>query len=213
MNMRLEAHDLASTRAGRRLFDALAFVLLPGHALRVAGNNGDGKTTLLRILAGLAEPDEGSVFWNDAPLPAASEQLRRELVYVGHRDGLKDALSVEENLREWATLAGMRANSEAILLALQQTGLDQHAQRAVRTLSQGQRRRVALARLVLGASRRLWILDEPLNALDASGQERITTLLDQHLEHGGMLVYTSHHALGLRNTSHACLELRKEGVC
>ncbi|MBU3739669.1 MAG: heme ABC exporter ATP-binding protein CcmA, partial [Rhodoferax sp.] len=157
------------------------------------GRNGAGKTTLLRVLIGLLPADEGQVRW---PIAGAAVPLQPNLLYIGHATALKEDLSVLEALQFLARLQGLPADPAQLDAALGRLSLQGHAQRRVRTLSQGQRRRLALARLALDTSRRLWVLDEPLEALDEPGQLAVQALLQQHLSGGGSLLVTSHLPLG-----------------
>lgn len=192
----LEAHDLACRRGDRRLFSALAFSLQPGQLLRVAGANGSGKTSLLRLLAGLALPNAGEVCWQSRPVQRQREAYARALFYLGHLGGLKEDLSPLENLRTDAALAGSAVDDEALNQALGLWGLARQARLPVRVLSAGQRRRAALARLAL-VDAPLWILDEPFNALDSDAVAQLGRQLEQHIAAGGLAVVTSHQPLPL----------------
>ncbi|MEO8346317.1 MAG: cytochrome c biogenesis heme-transporting ATPase CcmA [Betaproteobacteria bacterium] len=192
----LEALDLAAQRGNLRLFSGLGFRVEPGSALVVTGANGTGKTTLLRILAGLCTPTEGRVRWQGEDVPAHAENLRENALYCGHLPALKDELTVEENLRASVELAGEAANSVAALEALTRVELGRQADLPARALSQGQRRRVGLARLAL-TRRSLWLLDEPTTALDTAGVTRLTQLLVTHLDRGGCAVVATHQLLDL----------------
>ncbi|MFN2644388.1 MAG: cytochrome c biogenesis heme-transporting ATPase CcmA [Burkholderiales bacterium] len=190
----LEASGLACERGGRRLFAGLAFTLARGASLRVAGPNGSGKTSLLRILCGLAAPSEGEVRWHGAPIRRLAEEYSRELVYIGHASALKDELTPRENLEIVCRLAGAPARGEALDRAL---GALAVPDLPTRKLSQGQRRRAALARLVACEALPLWLLDEPFAALDASAARQVEELMAQHLRSGGCLVYTTHQPSAL----------------
>ncbi len=192
----LEAHDLACRRGDRRLFSALALTLQPGQLLRVAGANGSGKTSLLRLLAGLALPNAGEVRWRALPIQRQREAYARALFYLGHLGGLKEDLSPLENLRADAGLAGTAVDDDGLNQALTQWGLARQARLPVRLLSAGQRRRAALARLAL-VDAPLWILDEPFNALDSDAVAHLGRQIEQHIAGGGMAVVTSHQALPL----------------
>lgn len=160
------------------------------------GTNGRGKTSLLRLLAGLSRPEHGGITWQGTPIRDA-EDFHRRLVYVGHSNALKDDLTALESLRFLALLHGRPAARPALLEALRQCGMGQRSDAPVRTLSQGQRRRVALARLWLESEASLWILDEPFDALDNQGVEMLNGLLAAHARRGGCVVLTSHLALTL----------------
>jgi heme exporter protein A len=194
----LQAIDLECSRGFRTLFSALSFEALGGELLHVAGANGSGKTSLLRILCGLLEPDSGEVRWKGTAARALGETYRRELVYVGHANGVKDDLTPSENLRVACTFCGISAAAAAIDAALDAFALGRYRDAPVKTLSQGQRRRVALARLALAADHALWLLDEPWNALDEAAAAYVQHLIDAHLTRGGVVVMTSHQRPGAR---------------
>jgi heme exporter protein A len=189
----LEATDLACERGGRILFEKLGVRVAPGTLVRVAGANGIGKTSLLRILCGLAQPSAGSVRWNGKPIASQQEDYWRHLVYVGHLNAIKDDLTVVENLRAQLALAGRSADDVAVMRALAAVGLGEaEARRMARALSQGQRRRAALARLPAGADAALWILDEPFSALDTDGVAGLSRLISEHLARGSSVIMTTH---------------------
>jgi heme exporter protein A len=192
----LEAQDLAARRGPVRLFAGLSFALEAGRALVVTGANGRGKTTLLRILAGLTEPESGRVRLDGRPAGPHAIGLRRAVAFVGHAPALKDEFSVRENLASLAALAGVRASPPALDCALARAGLASRARLPARLLSQGQRRRIHLARLLV-VPRRLWLLDEPLTALDADGIGLMRAMLESHLEAGGAAVAATHAPLDL----------------
>ena len=192
----LQAAELECERGGRTLFRALSFVVEPGQALRVAGANGSGKTSLLRILCGLAAPAAGEVRWRGSPIGRLREDYARELVYIGHGAAVKDELTAQENLLVACRLGGDAVPPGEAAKALQSFGLAGEA-KPVRRLSQGQRRRAALARLALCGARRLWLLDEPFAALDSSGVQTLQRLMAGHLSRGGAIVLTSHQDAGI----------------
>ncbi len=192
----LEVHDLAAQRGHARLFAGLSFEVGPGHALVVTGANGTGKTTLLRMLAGLSLPAAGEIRWDGRPVVPFDPALRASIAFAGHATALKDELTAEENLTALAELSGESVSSEAIRDALAAVALSARRSLPARVLSQGQRRRIGLARLSLLA-RPLWILDEPVTALDAAGAELLTTMVAAHLDRGGMAVAATHAPLGL----------------
>ncbi|MCA0249227.1 MAG: heme ABC exporter ATP-binding protein CcmA [Proteobacteria bacterium] len=190
----LEIDGLACRRGGRRVFDRLSFGLGDGELLALTGRNGSGKTTLLRALAGLVRPDAGTVRWRGADVAHDPEAWRGTLAWLGHLDGLKGDLSVVENLLVAQRLRGGSADGlDGALLAFDLGAL---AGRAVRTLSAGQRRRTALARIVLSAAP-LWLLDEPLNALDVPAQQAFRVALQRHLAAGGLAIAATHAELGV----------------
>jgi len=190
----LEARDLAATRGDRALFNNVAFALAPGALLRVTGANGRGKTTLLRALCGLLQPAAGEVRWKGESIRALREEYWAELLYIGHANALKDDLTPEENLTIASGIAGSLVAPERARAALARFGLAGREALPVRALSQGQRRRAALARLAVSDSRPLWILDEPFAALDAAGIEQVQSLAGEHLARGGLVVLTTHQA-------------------
>jgi heme exporter protein A len=192
----LEARDLQCERGGRRLFRELSFSVEGGALLRVAGPNGSGKTSLLRILCGLSAPASGEVRWKGEPIRRLGEEYSRSLVHIGHASGLKEELTPAENLEVTCVLAGVPA--AGVREALGRFGLPEGKQ--VRQLSQGQRRRAALARLALSAEVPLWLLDEPFAALDAAANALVEELIRAHAARGGAIVYTTHQAAGLRDT-------------
>jgi len=196
MSAGLELRDLACVRGRRRLFRDVNVTLPPGQLLRVTGANGAGKTSLLRMLIGLLAPAQGQVLWQGQPLPAAREAFHRQLIYLGHAAALKDDLSPLENLQVALRLGGVAADEPAALLALADAGLRGREHVPARTLSQGQRRRAALARLPLGQAL-LWVLDEPFNALDAVANAWLLGLIEAQLQRGGMVVLTSHQPVAL----------------
>lgn len=196
----LSANDIECVRGTRRLFAGVSFRLAAGECLLVQGPNGSGKTSLLRILCGLARPERGEVRWNSAPIAELAEEYRAEIAWCGHANALKDDLTPCENLIAAAALAGRPVGREQALSALEALGVGHLDALPVRSLSQGQKRRVALARLAL-QEQRLWILDEPLTSLDAKAGETIAGLLEAHLERGGIAVLASHQPIALRAPS------------
>jgi heme exporter protein A len=182
---------------GRRLFTGLDFEVAPGQALRVAGRNGSGKTSLLRLLTGVAQPLAGEVRWQGRPLSRQREAYQRRLIYIGHAAGLKDDLSAWENVQVNALLAGQPCTRVQAMEALARLGLRDRGHLPAGVLSQGQRRRVALARLALPrtggeASARVLVLDEPFVALDHDAVDDVSALLEAGLAQGDTLVYTTH---------------------
>ncbi len=188
----LDAKALACERGERRLFSDLSLALGPGGLARLLGPNGSGKTSLLRILAGLTRPAAGEVRWRGERIGELAEEYGRELAYIGHAPALKDELSVAENLAFAAQLAGSPASGAQLEAALEVVGMASRAALPARVLSQGQKRRASLARLALPGAPALWLLDEPFAALDEDGIGRVRGLAEAHLARGGMLVLTSH---------------------
>jgi len=189
----LTASGLACRRGDRLVFADVDFALAPGGLLRIAGPNGSGKTSLLRLVAGLAPAAAGRLEWQGAASETGGE-WRRQLRFLGHLDALKPVLTVRENLSAAAGIAGLR--NPAIAEAIKRLALDALADLPVRFLSAGQRRRVALARLVLGPAA-LWLLDEPTTNLDAAGVVAFLALVAEHRQRGGMALVATHDALAL----------------
>ena len=192
----LEAFDLTARRGDATLFSHLSLRVAAGQALLVTGPNGRGKTTLLRILAGLTRPFEGSLRWRGEAMMDGALALRQDVAYVGHAGALKDELTAEENLASLVALAGEAVDARAVRRALDAVALERQRALPARVLSQGQRRRIGLARLAL-SRRRLWILDEPATALDTAGLTLLATLLARHLADGGIVIAATHQALEL----------------
>jgi heme exporter protein A len=192
----LDVANLACRRGGRPVFDRLSFVLGAGELLALTGRNGSGKTTLLRALALLVRPEAGTIHWQGSDVQDDPETWRGRLAWLGHLDGLKGDLTVCENLLGAERLRGRPAADDRLDLALLAFDLNALAQRPVRTLSAGQRRRIALARVMLTRAP-LWLLDEPLNALDTPAQQAFRTVLQQHLVQGGLAIAATHTDLGV----------------
>ena len=202
----LAARGLACRRGGRLLFERLDVALQPGELVWLRGRNGRGKTSLMRVLAGLATPEHGEVLLDGTPI--VSNDLRsRRVVYVGHTNALKDDLSAAEALAFLLCLHGRADDRTSVDAALDAWGMLGQRDSFVRNLSQGQRRRVALARLAAEREATLWLLDEPFDALDSAGIERLNTLLAQHLQRGGAVLLTGHQAALAPSLHHRELDL------
>src|SRR6185503_12513418 len=181
----LEVSKLGCVRGDRRLFSDLDFSLPSGTFVQLTGPNGSGKTSLLRILCGLLEPAEGSISWQGANIRSLGEDYVAAVTYLGHRPGVKDELSALENLRISNALNGVEVSQEDALDALQRMGLAGRERLPARFLSEGQRRRVALARLLV-CKTRLWLLDEVMTSLDKGAVALVRSLIENHLNRGGI---------------------------
>ena len=193
----LAAHGLACRRGRRLLFSGLDLALPAGSITWLRGTNGSGKTSLMRILAGLSAPAEGEVRYQGKPLRQAGAAARRGVAYIGHTNALKDDLSLVESLAFLASLAGLDDADGRARRALDRLGLASRAGALVRTLSQGQRRRGALARLALDDAPGAWILDEPFDALDSASVSRLAELIEAQRQAGGAVLLTSHQDVPL----------------
>lgn len=192
----LEAIDLECQRGERRLFAGVGFRLAGGELLHVQGRNGAGKTSLLRIVLGLTPPAAGAIHWQGRPINELAEDYRAQLCYLGHHNAVKDELTALENLRINTWLADESLSEEQALDALAQVGLAGREDLPAKFLSQGQKRRVALARLV-HERRPLWVLDEPFVALDTAAVALVAGQLGSHLQRGGMVVLTTHQLVDI----------------
>ena len=187
----LEVSNLACSRGDHRLFSGLNFSLKPGQIMQLHGENGSGKTTLLRTLCGFMMPDQGEVRWHGENVRYLGEDYCSEILYLGHLNAIKDELSAVENLCISAGISGFVLDQNDAIVALRHMGLRGREMLPSKVLSQGQRRRVALARLMVSDAR-LWILDEPLTALDVRAVALIQGLIAGHLEQQGMVIFTTH---------------------
>jgi heme exporter protein A len=196
----LSVQNLACARGERLLFKEMNFSLGQAQLLLVQGGNGQGKTSLLRLLTGLARPEEGEVRWRGESIRRTAETYHGEMCYLGHANGVKDDLNPVENLRFADGLQGRAFDEGRAVATLQRLGLSRCLDLPCRVLSFGQRRRVALSALLL-AGATLWILDEPLTGLDVHAVALMEGLIRDHLEAGGMVVATTHQALNLDGVS------------
>ena len=199
----LEAINLTCARGGRTLFSSLSFTVAPGHALILRGDNGSGKTSLLRIIAGLLAPNEGELMWGGVAGPDAVGALQESIHLVGHLVALKLVLSVRDNISIWARLHG---SDDETAKALGAIGLAELADLPVRYLSEGQKRRTALARLI-AHKKPIWLLDEPLAGLDATSSARLIEAIGEHLRGGGIALVATHSALQLGAGSQSDLRI------
>jgi len=211
--MTLQAHALCCIRGERQLFASVDFKLIPGDAMRVAGTNGSGKTSLLRMLCGLSAPANGHISWHGLDIRTHREEFARDLLYLGHANGVKDDLIAWENVVINATLSGHPVSQDEAYRALDQLGLTHAADLPTQSLSQGQRKRVAMARLQFASNTPLWILDEPFTALDHSAVATLCATISAHLSRGGMVVYTTHQEISLGAGRAVTLNLTQEPVC
>ena len=194
----LRANALTCVRGERTLFTGLDLEVSAGEWLHVRGENGIGKTSLLRLLSGLTKPAAGEIFWNEQLISADPSEYHRNLLFLGHRDSLKEDLTALENLSIATALDGIMVSGEEILLALHRFGLRGREDLPVNCLSAGQKRRVLLARLLLRQAK-LWILDEPFNALDVRAVEMLSESILEHIASGGMAIMTSHQEIPMPN--------------
>ncbi len=196
----LTVSQLSCRRGDRRLFSHVSFTLASGQWLHLEGDNGVGKTSLMRLICGLGVPEEGDITWRNEQASATDDDepqtLRNNLIYLGHQLAIKEDLTPLENLRTHAAISGTPLSTSKAMAALAQMGLRGREQLPVKVLSQGQKRRSALARLIVSEVP-LWVLDEPFVALDGTAQQVLRTVINSHLSHGGMVLLTSHQAVSL----------------
>jgi heme exporter protein A len=192
----LEAENLECVRGERRLFAGLGFRLEAGELLYLQGKNGAGKTSLLRMLIGLLPPEAGEIRWQGKSIRQQADEFRADLCYLGHLNAIKEELTPLENLLTASRLAGETLSEDEAIDALEQVGLAGREDLACKYLSQGQKRRVALARLVK-EKRLLWILDEPFVALDVAAVAWLAGIISGHLQRGGLAVMTTHQLVDI----------------
>jgi len=197
----LEVEGLACERGDRTLFANVSFRLAAGEWMHLQGDNGAGKTSLLRILSGLSPAAAGEVRWAGVPIQQSAEVYRAEMLYLGHTLSLKDDLSALENLQFEAAVSGEPLEVSRALQGLEALGLRGREHLPLRVLSQGQKRRAALARLLTSRAR-LWLLDEPFVALDPGAVTQLVDLLGRHVAQGGLVLYTSHQTVPMGGTGH-----------
>lgn len=205
----LQTVALRGSRGQRQLFSDISVTVKPGTLLAVAGENGSGKTSFLRMLCGLLSPDDGAILWQGKDIRQLKELYCAQLMYIGHLNGIKDELTPIENLTLSACLAGDDSSGTTVQKALEAVGLGRPVHvLPTRVLSQGQKRRVALARLWL-STRPLWFLDEPFASLDTLATTYLTQRLQSHLGNGGMVVVSTHQEIALPTDSIQNLRLSR----
>lgn len=193
----LNVYGLTCMRGDRKLFSELNLSIQAKEWLHIQGQNGAGKTSLLRLLAGLSVPAQGEIHWNNIPITEDTSNYRKNFLYFGHQSALKEDLTALENLTFASAIDGVIRHEEMALMALQalyRLGLKGREDLPVRVLSAGQKRRVMLARL-LTRKAALWILDEPFTALDVGAVDLLAKLITEHIDHGGMAILTSHQTM------------------
>ncbi|WP_374563886.1 cytochrome c biogenesis heme-transporting ATPase CcmA [Nitrosomonas sp.] len=202
----LQGINLACVRGDRELFREINFSVEAGCLMQVSGPNGSGKTSLLRMLCGLSNPAAGEIRWRNTPIRELEGEYYADMTYIGHLSGTKDDLTVSENLRISSALTGVEISVSQATEALNFIGLGGRDHLPAKVLSQGQRRRVALARLLV-CKTALWILDEPLVALDVTAVQMIKEILERHLQQGGVIVMTTHQEIDITASSKMQLHL------
>ncbi|HEY5733315.1 MAG TPA: cytochrome c biogenesis heme-transporting ATPase CcmA [Gammaproteobacteria bacterium] len=194
MSAILKVDSLTCAFNENELFQGISFDLVPGDVLQVFGANGSGKTTLLRILCGLKRPDEGCIYWQDKDVRDLESEYFENLAFIGHLSGIKSGLTVSENLEQQCMLAGTGSTCDRQNV-LERIGLAYYASTPAAHLSTGQRRRLALARLLVGEAR-IWLLDEPYTSLDETGRLLVNELLLKHSHGGGIAIIATHEPVG-----------------
>lgn len=202
----LRVRGLECTRAGKRIFGGLDLDASPGEVLQVRGANGSGKSSLLRMLCGLLPPSQGEMHWCGRRVRCGDAELAGDLAYMGHSGGMNGELTVLENLRFSLDMAKEQTSQSRCLEVLAQLRLDAHAHQPARRLSQGQRRRLSMARVLL-SKRALWLLDEPCAGLDAQGEDSVHASLTEHARSGGVAIVTTHRDLELTSSCARTLDL------
>ena len=202
----LQSVDLTCVRGDRTLFSELNFSVQSGELLYLKGHNGSGKTSLLRILSGLMLQAEGEVRWHGENIRKLRDEYQKELLYIGHLPGIKADLTALENLRVNNALGGYAISEDEAWDALGKIGLKGREDLPTRVLSQGQQRRVALARMLVSKAK-LWILDEPFTALDVKAVEMLQNVLGAHVKNGGSIILTTHQEFSVENTEVRMLHL------
>jgi len=192
----LEVRELECVRGDHRLFAGLNFTLQAGELLHLRGSNGSGKTSLLRTVCGLMAPADGEVLWQGENIRSLRDEFFRNLTYLGHLGAIKGDMTAWENLRLSCQMTGLDVADNRIIDALVQMGLGGREELPTKVLSQGQKRRAALARLLISETP-LWVLDEPFTALDVRAVQLLQDLIGQHLQAEGMVILTTHQEVDL----------------
>lgn len=194
----LEARALSCLRGERVLFSNLSFEVFGGQCLHIRGQNGVGKTSLLRLLAGISSPEAGEILWNGQDIKTQVEQYHNQLLFAGHRDALKEDLTALENIQIFAAIDGIALSEKELLATLWRFGLQGREDLPVSCLSAGQKKRVLMARMI-SRQAQLWILDEPFNALDTHAVGELQDVIQEHLSNQGLVIMTSHQVLSMQN--------------
>ncbi len=200
-----QAKELECVKGYDCLFTNINFTIQAGEILQIQGTNGSGKTSLLRILTGLSQPETGEVFWNGTNIDIDRESYLENLIYIGHTNGLKAELSAIENLQLSRQYLG-QSNDKPTQQALEEVGLTGYEHILAHQLSAGQKRRVTLARLSLNTAP-LWILDEPVTAIDVDGVSAFEKTIETHVLNGGMVILTTHQSLNFGKAKTLSLSL------
>ncbi len=205
MEYQLQIENLACQRGDKILFTGLSLNFAQGDFVQIEGHNGIGKTSLLRILTGLAQPLEGQVRWKNQEIRKAREDYHYDLLYLGHLSGVKPELTTWENLKFYQQISHCEQGEEKLWQALETVGLLGREDIAASQLSAGQQKRIALARLWLSRAP-LWILDEPFNAIDKNGVKTLTEHFERHTEQGGIVILTSHQEIPSKKLKRVALD-------